>query len=442
DPIRRAYMIDINRDMRVSEIRKLLINDKKRFATINEEDLILWHVDIPTRGKDLGTTIKTEDIKGGMKCLHPQAVRTVPILKFLQVNFEKSPVRLVSITTFGHNFPLVGRITTATCLTESFISQFKAACKGGDRNECPIFISAGAPGTGKTRNLIETIPMIRSCFPDFAAIEISNEIQNLARLLDDPVQIFMTYNENFNPRNIEKTLAPDEFQRLVGSPFCKGNNDQEKRQYLKEVILALGDAMLCEFSISNIFIICHLAGTVLTPLSEVTNSFSYRHIILHTPLLLPIDINSLFEQLELTRSWWLTSLLLRAIAYEIMLPRGIEALLEYISNSISKGISLSDIDYVQAAKCARQKINVSAIPSLLAKEILVAIMLQSCVSRIDRDYYKVIMPYMYARKLVSHCGPDKSLKNLSLLFSLDVSVDGGIIDFYWANFELYCCHLQ
>ncbi|CAG8741060.1 6798_t:CDS:10, partial [Dentiscutata erythropus] len=523
DPIRRAFLININRDMGVSKIRRLLIKDKNRFANIEEENLILWHVDIPIRGKDLGTTIKAENIKGGSEMspfesvgkyfnesehyesLEPTSeniniiVQLSPTvtkeqnLKFLQVNFEKSPA-IPLITTFGHNFPFVGRTTTATCLTESFISRFKGACKGKDRNERLIFISAGAPGTGKTRNLIETIPMIRSCFPDF---EISNETQKLAHLLDDPVQILMTYNDDLYPQNIEKTLGAnsaiglrilhhyfallsslDDFidrmiyefgedplkQKLnisiaintiatIGSPFCKGDNDQEKRQYLKEVTLALGSAMGCKFNVSNIFIICHLAGTVLTLLLDAITSSSYRHLTLPTPLLLPVDINSLFEQLQLTSSWWLNSLLLRAIAYDIILPRGIEAFLEYISLSISKGISLSDIDYVQAARCARQKINMSAIPSLLAKEILVAIMLQSHVSRIDTvctidntnytweylesqgililhplrnedDYYKVIMPYMYAEQLVSCCEPDKSLKNLSWLFSHDVSVDG------------------
>ncbi|CAG8851435.1 45330_t:CDS:2, partial [Gigaspora margarita] len=54
----------------------------------------------------------------------------------------------------------------------------------------------------------------------------------------------------------------------------------------------------------------------------------------------------------------------------------------------------------------------------------------------------VIMPYMYARMLVSCCEPDRNLKNLSWLFSHDTSRDGGTIDFYWGNFELYCCYLQ
>ncbi|CAG8494134.1 16210_t:CDS:2 [Gigaspora margarita] len=564
DPIRRAFHIEIHRDMKVSQIRQFLINNKNRFAGKDAEDLILWHVDIPTKDKDLGTTIKVEDIEGGIEMspfnsvtkyfyeqehynqelsediiniiveLRPTmeqnpyqtgqisfSPRQEKILEFLQVKFKKLQ-GIPLITTYGHNFPFV----------ESFISQFKAACKGCDRNERPIFISAGAPGTGKTRNLIETIPMIRSCFPDFA----TNEIQELSHLLDDPVQILMTYNENLFPLNIEKTLgansaiglrilhcyfdsqtylkdfinqmidefgdeplkqnldvsmainiiaksirgddvsrplliyiALDEFQKLVGAPFCKGDNEQEKRQYLKEVALALGGAMCCKFSINHVFIICHLAGTLLTPLSNVIASSSYRHITLPIPLLLPIDINSLFEQLQLTKSWWLNSLLLRATAYDIMLPRGIEAFLEYISNSISKGLSPSEIDYIQAADCARMKIDLSSVPSLLAKEILVAIILQLPVTRtstictIDNtnytweylesngilmlhpvvaDYYKVIMPYMYARRLVSRCKPDKNLKNLSWLFSNETSIDSGIIDFYWANFELFCCYLQ
>ncbi|RIB23969.1 hypothetical protein C2G38_759697 [Gigaspora rosea] len=290
--------------------------------------------------------------------------------------------------------------------------------------------------------------MIRSCLQDFATNEVSNEKQKLSNLLDDPVQILMTYNNDCFPLNIEKTfganaaiglrilhhyfaspsylndfigqmiaefgdeplkqklsvpmainiiaksirgddifrplllyIALDEFQKLIGAPFCKGDNEHEERQYLKEVILALGSAMCCKFSINNVFIICHLAGTVLTPLSNVIASSSYRHITLPIPLLLPIDINSLFEQLQLTKSWWLNSLLLRATAYDIMLPRGIEAFLEYITNSISKGLSPSDIDYIQAANCARMKIDLSSIPSLLAKEILVAIILQFPVRR-------------------------------------------------------------
>ncbi|KAF0397171.1 hypothetical protein F8M41_009993 [Gigaspora margarita] len=129
------------------------------------------------------------------------------ILEFLQVKFKKL-LGIPLITTYGHNFPFVGRMTTARCLTESFISQFKGACKGNDRNERLIFISdkyylAGAPGTGKTCNLIETILMIRSCFPDFA----TNETQELSHLLGDPVQILMTYNNNFLPLEIEKTLG-------------------------------------------------------------------------------------------------------------------------------------------------------------------------------------------------------------------------------------------
>ncbi|CAG8779313.1 8628_t:CDS:1, partial [Gigaspora rosea] len=67
DPIRKAFRIKICRDMKVSQIREHLINDKIRFANIDEEDLILWHVDIPTIDKDLGTTIKVEDIKGGIE---------------------------------------------------------------------------------------------------------------------------------------------------------------------------------------------------------------------------------------------------------------------------------------------------------------------------------------------------------------------------------------
>ncbi|KAF0451925.1 crinkler family protein [Gigaspora margarita] len=398
----KAFQIKICRDTIVSQIRKLLINDKLRFTGIDEEEIILWHVDIPTKDVDLGTTIKVEDIKGEIEMslfadvenyfcnsehydeqkpnrhinIIMQIITTEKILEFLQAKFKKLP-GLPLITTYGCDFPFVGRMTTTRCLTESFISQFKAACKGSDRNERPIFISdkyylAGAPGTGKTRNLIETILMIRSCFPDFA----TNETQKQSHLLDDPVQILMTYNNNFLPLKIEKTLgadsaiglrilhnyfasksyhyifidqmidkfgveplkklyvsmaidiiaksirgdnvscplliyiALDEFQKLVGAPFCNGDNEQERRQYLKEVTLALGYAMCHEFSINNIFIICHLAGTLLTPLSSVIASSSYQHIALPTPLLLPVDINFLFEQLQLTRSWWLNSLLL------------------------------------------------------------------------------------------------------------------------------------
>ncbi|CAG8815160.1 43519_t:CDS:2, partial [Gigaspora margarita] len=550
DPIRKAFQIDIKIDMKVSRIQQLLIK-KSRFADTPEEELILWHVDIPTKDINLGTTIKVEDIEGSIEMSpfddvkmyfgepeYYKDTRTqrnknlikqdkflshqgkVKILEFLQTKFTKS-LSVPLITTYGHNFPFV----------ESFISQFKAACKGCDRNERPIFISAGAPGTGKTRNLIETIPMIRSCLPDFATNEISNEIQELSYLLDNSVQILMTYNNNLLPLNIEKSLgansaiglrilhhyfasrsnlyyfinqmitefgdeplkeildismainiiatsirgndisrplliyiALDEFQKLVGAPFCNGDNEQEKRQYLKEVILALGNAMCCEFSNDNVFIICHLAGTVLTPLSSVIASSSYQYITLPTPILLSTDINFLFDQLELTKNWWLNSLLLRAIAYDIMLPRGIEAFLEYISISISKGLLPADIDYIQAANCARKKINLDSISSLLAKEILVAIILQLPVRRtsticnytweyleslgvlmlhpVDVNHYKVIMPYMYARMLVSCCEPDRSLKNLSWLFSHDTSIDEGTIDFYWGNFELFCCYLQ
>src|SRR5437773_11652864 len=54
-------------------------------------------------------------------------------------------------------------------------------------------------------------------------------------------------------------IALDEFQLLVGSPFCEGDNEQKERQYLKEVAIALGNAMCHMFSSRNIFIICHLA---------------------------------------------------------------------------------------------------------------------------------------------------------------------------------------
>ncbi|KAF0453684.1 crinkler family protein [Gigaspora margarita] len=423
DPIRKAFHIKICRDMKVSQIRKLLINDKIQFAHIDEEDshideedLILWHIDIPTIDKDLGTTIKVEDIKGGIEM---SLITKEKILEFLQVKFKKLSGILL-ITTYGHNFLFVGKTTTARCLTESFISQFKAAYKGCNRNKRQIFISAGTPGTGQTRNLIETIPMIRSCFPDFATNEVSNEMQKLSHLLDDPVQILMTYNNDCLPLNIEKTLGanaaiglrilhhyfasqlsyedfidqmiakfgyePLKQQLIVPMAIniiAKSDNEQEKKQYLKEVILALCGAMCCKFGINNVFIICHLAGTVLTPLLNIITSSLYQHITLSTPLLLPIDINSLFEQLQLTKSWWLNSLLLQATAYDIMLPRGIEAFLEYISNSISKGLSPSNIDYIEAANCARDRIYLPLIPSLLAKEILVAIILQFPVRRIS-----------------------------------------------------------
>ncbi|CAG8849932.1 36822_t:CDS:2, partial [Gigaspora margarita] len=313
----KAFHIDIEINMKVSQIKQLLINSKNRFVGKDAEELILWHVDIPTKDRDLGTTIKIEDIEGSIEMSPSDDVKKYfgkpehnnlelitaeEILEFLLAKFEKLPGDPL-ITSYGHKFPFVGRSTTARRLTESFISQFKAACKGNDRIERPIFISAGAPGTGKTRNLIETIPMIRSCFPYFATNEISNEIQEISYLLDNPVQILMTYD---NPLNIEKSLgassaiglrilhyyfasqsylfdfidqmiaefgdeplkqklnvsmainviatsirgnnashplliyvALDEFQKVVGAPFCKGDSDQEKRQYLKEVTLAL-----------------------------------------------------------------------------------------------------------------------------------------------------------------------------------------------------------
>src|SRR6185369_15142185 len=69
---------------------------------------------------------------------------------------------------------------------------------------------AGAPGTGKTRNLIETIPMIRKYFTNLVDTNISNEMQKqIAMLLDNPVQILMTYNNGMQPQRIEKTLGAD-----------------------------------------------------------------------------------------------------------------------------------------------------------------------------------------------------------------------------------------
>lgn len=179
---------------------------------------------------------------------------------------------------------------------------------------------------------------------------------------------------------------------------------------------------------------------------RVIASSSYKHIVLPTPLLLPEDIDFLFEHPDLTKRWWRTALLLRAIAYDIMLPRGIESFLEYISGSLSKkNTTIRNC-------CARD-----VIP-LVAKEILIKIVMQY-VNRTDtlssntkftweylgflmlapceNEYYKLIMTYMYAGKLVSNCGPDAGIGNFSWLFSHEINTNGGIVDFYWASFELY-----
>ncbi|KAF0453683.1 hypothetical protein F8M41_001695 [Gigaspora margarita] len=334
--------------MKVSQIRKLLINDKIRFAHIDEEDLILWHVDIPTIDKDLGTTIKVEDIKGGIEIITEEK-----ILEFLQVKFKKL-LGIPLITTYGHNFSFVGanaairlRILHHYFASQTYLYDFidQLIAKFGDE------------------------PLKQKLTVSMAIKIIAKSIRG-----DDVSCPLLIY------------IVLDEFQNLVGAPFCKGDNKQEERQYLKEVTLALCGAMCCKFSINHVFIICHLAGTVLTPLSNVVTSSSYQHITLPTPLLLPIDINSLFEQLQLTKSWWLNSLLLRATAYDIMLPRGIEAFLEYISNSISKGLSPSDIDYIKAANCAHDRIYLPSIPSLLAKKILLPLycnfLLDACLEEL------------------------------------------------------------
>jgi hypothetical protein len=67
------------------------------------------------------------------------------------------------------------------------------------------------------------------------------------------------------------------------------------------------------------------------------------------------------------------------------------------------------------------------------------LMLEPC----ENNFYKVIMPYMYAGQLVLCCvSSDASLGNLSWLFAHEVNTNGGIVNFYWGSFELYCCHLQ
>ncbi|CAG8774817.1 9208_t:CDS:2, partial [Cetraspora pellucida] len=70
DVIRKAFLIKVSEDTEVSGLRKSIRDGKKRFAHIDEEDLILWKVNIPTHGKDLGTVIISKNNSEVWSCLH------------------------------------------------------------------------------------------------------------------------------------------------------------------------------------------------------------------------------------------------------------------------------------------------------------------------------------------------------------------------------------
>ncbi|CAG8679291.1 1176_t:CDS:2, partial [Ambispora gerdemannii] len=58
-----SFPVKVSEDTKVSRLRKSVRDGKQRFANIDEEDLILWKVNIPTYGKDLGTVILADNIK-------------------------------------------------------------------------------------------------------------------------------------------------------------------------------------------------------------------------------------------------------------------------------------------------------------------------------------------------------------------------------------------
>ena len=64
DAIERSFLVEISKDLSVSDLRKVIKNETEpRFKDTPANDLILWKVNIPVDNIDSETEIHAEDIK-------------------------------------------------------------------------------------------------------------------------------------------------------------------------------------------------------------------------------------------------------------------------------------------------------------------------------------------------------------------------------------------
>jgi hypothetical protein len=141
-------------------------------------------------------------------------------------------------------------------------------------------------------------------FPDFQNFLIKSGCENLT--FNDLIVMIMLQK----PETKCIYFGIDEFQELlldkkIVENFSDYNLLKEQRSRLREVVVALGNT---QCKISKVFIMCSMAGTTYTDISDVIASSLYPTN--HTPLnlLQPADQEAVIESLgwDITKTKWKT----------------------------------------------------------------------------------------------------------------------------------------
>ncbi|GAM26598.1 hypothetical protein SAMD00019534_097730 [Acytostelium subglobosum LB1] len=251
--------------------------------------------------------------------------QTHGLLEWLKVFGKPGPKKQNYMSTYGANFPFVGRDTALDAISDATVRRWKNR-HSTDQKSHPILVAAGAPGIGKTRLLREFPKRISSTMdsvcPDHVdlhisfgngtsfEVEFSNTIQPQdlistalsMRILYSYLSLSVDYfvllsdwrrqfpnmaiplstaleciRQEEKKKFIAVYLGVDEFQKLLTE------SKDPKKQLLKILTHIVGTFQAS--ASPTIFLVTVFAGTIYSPLMEIFAASSFKHERINLPLL-------------------------------------------------------------------------------------------------------------------------------------------------------------
>ena len=445
------------------------------------------------------------------------------ILRYLLNKFDDIPVQPSHlISNFGLSIPLLGREDLLNVANNLYNVRWENR-ETRDRNCHKIGVIGGCSGMGKSRALIEiarSIPQWKKNEQWSFELVISYNNGNpphIDRYLFDKIRgrscaptalslriLFFSFVAGKKcltsfecfvrmfPENFLNVLTPefaiqvvtlhlskqhghsngvifiglDEVNYLLDSDY---NGEDDKRGFLKETLVALGNVML----IPDKFVFTVIAGTTVLPIHIV---FEQSGLLIqpfpiyllnteHCENMVSRMVPSLPQQWKL---WRVCRAFRTLLADFASMPRKAEQLMNFVNEEVKRGISLADVDYDFISSQLMGTFAPSNISEKLAEQIVSDILLSTSVRRDDvvkvpnnlftygqleekgsitiatcRDTHLLVqMPYSQFRVLVQRMnGGDPLTKSLRKMCNLvDSNEEFGGLN--WQTFEELHCNME